>query len=67
MWLTKLLADIIVVIIVLTAVPKLMGTVIELARKLGNSINVMVRKMFKLDDPKTWGEGDPSKKYENFY
>lgn len=54
MWITRLLVDVVVFIAVLTAVPKLMGTLIDLARKLAYSVNGMVRKMFKLDDDRVW-------------
>lgn len=54
MWLSKLLVDIVVVIVILTAVPKLLVTLIDLGKKLANSINDMLRKMFKLDDRKAW-------------
>ena len=75
MWLTKLLVDIVIVTVILTAVPKLMGTMIDLARKLANSVNEMLRKMFKLDDKKAWECGTKSsetrrpdvKTFEEFY
>ena len=54
MWLSKLVIDIVIVTLIITAVPKLMGTLIDLGKKLANSVNDMLRKMFKLDDKKAW-------------
>ena len=54
MWLSKLVIDIVIVTLIITAVPKLMGTLIDLGKKLANSINDMLRKMFKLDNQKAW-------------
>ena len=56
MWFTKFLVDIVVFIAILAAVPKLLGTMLDLSRRLANCVNGMVRKLFKLDDPKAWGE-----------
>lgn len=59
MWFTKLLVDLVVFIAILASIPKLMGTMIDLARKLANSVNGMLRKLFKLDDPKAWEQKEP--------
>ena len=59
MWFTKLLVDIVVFVAILGAVPKLIGTMLDLARKLAGSVNGMVRKLFKLDDPKAWETKEP--------
>ena len=67
MWFTKILVDAVVFTAVLTAIPKLMGTLIDLARKLANSVNGMVRKMFKLDDQKAWEAKQPSDIKDEIY
>lgn len=54
MWITKFLVDVVVFVAVLTAVPKLMGTLVDLARKMAYWVNGAVRKMFKLDDDRVW-------------
>ncbi|MBP5292063.1 MAG: hypothetical protein J6Y90_05550 [Lachnospiraceae bacterium] len=67
MWFTKLLVDLVVVIAILASIPKLMGTMIDLARKLANSVNGMLRRLFKLDDPKAWETKDPKDFRDEIY
>lgn len=70
MFFTKLIVDLIIVIAVMAAVPKLMTTLIDLARKLANGLNDGLRKLFRLDGPK-WEEtrtsGSEKDKKEYFY
>ena len=68
MFFTKLLVDMIIVVAVLAAVPKLMGTLCDLARKMANGLNDGIRKMFRLDgqkweETKTNRSGEDKKEY----
>lgn len=55
MWLARFLLDVIVCIGILAAIPKLLGTGIDLISRISGSINCMVRKLFQLDNDKAWG------------
>ena len=56
MWLARFLLDVIVCIGILAAIPKLLGTGIDLIGRISGSINAMVRKMFQLDNDKVDAE-----------
>lgn len=55
MWLARFLLDVVVCIGILAAIPKLLGTGLDLIGRIAGAINAMVRKIFRLDDDKAWG------------
>lgn len=55
MWLARFLLDVIVCIGILAAIPKLMGTGLDLIGRISGAINCMVRKIFQLDNDRAWG------------
>ena len=64
MWLARLLLDVVVCIGLLAAIPKLLGTGVDLIGRISNSVNCMLRKIFRLDDDKAWGM-DNKKDYKS--
>ena len=64
MWLARFLLDVIVCIGILAAIPKLMGTGVDLISRISGSINCMVRKIFRLDDDKAWGMDKKPNEYK---
>ena len=55
MWLARFLLDVVVCIGLLAAIPKLLGTGVDLISRISGSINCMVRRIFRLDDDRAWG------------
>jgi len=64
MWLARFLLDVIVCIGILAAIPKLMGTGLDLIGRISGSINSMVRKIFQLDNDRAWGMDKKKNPYE---
>ena len=67
MWMARLLLDAIVCIGILAAIPKLMGTGLDLIGRISGSINCMVRKLFRLDDDKAWGMDTKKDNYKSSF
>ena len=55
MLIARFLLDVIVCLVILAAIPKLLGTGLDLIGRIAGSINCMVRKIFRLDDDRAWG------------
>lgn len=64
-WFARFLLDVIVCIGILAAVPKLLGTGLDLIGRIAGSINCMVRRIFRLDDDKAWGMDTKKREYKN--
>jgi len=65
MWLARFLIDVVVCIGILAAIPKLLGTGIDLISRISGSINCMVRKIFQLDNDRAWGMDKKPKEYKS--
>ena len=66
MWLARFLLDVVVCIGILAAIPKLLGTGVDLIGRIAGSINCMVRKLFRLDDDRAWGMDKKNEYKSNF-
>ena len=65
MWLARFLLDVIVCIGILAAIPKLLGTGIDLISRISGSINCMVRRIFQLDNDRAWGMDKKKNEYKS--
>lgn len=64
MWMARFLIDVIICIGILAAIPKLMGTGLDLIGRISGSINNMVRKIFQLDNDRAWGMDKKPNEYK---
>ena len=65
MWLARFLLDVVVGIGILAAIPKLLGTGIDLISRISGSINCMVRRIFQLDNDRAWGMDKKNNEYKS--
>lgn len=65
MWLARFLLDVVVCIGILAAIPKLLGTGIDLISRISGSINCMVRRIFQLDNDRAWGMDKKNNEYKS--
>lgn len=65
MWMARFLIDVIICIGILAAIPKLMGTGLDLIGRISGSINNMVRKIFQLDNDRAWGMDKKKNEYKS--
>ena len=55
MIIARFILDVAVCLGLLAALPKLLGTFMDLISRISGSINALVRRIFRLDDDRAWG------------